>query len=132
MSKLRELVRQGGSRWYVIVAILTGLNLAMQADPRVTVPVDEIFRAVGWRWTINSGYKPELLSDSEFERIKAGPAFARMQTKIQDLSSAFESEARAEKALSVLCVILVTGYLGFSLDAGYKWLRKFRRYPSET
>jgi hypothetical protein len=128
VNALKKLARIGWSKWYVSVAILTGLNLCFAtADPRVTVPVDAIFGAAGWPWTINSGYKPELLSPSEFERIKAGPAYDRMQHRMQDLSDVIESKAKADKALSVLCAILITGYIGFSLDVGYKWLRRRRQ-----
>lgn len=126
VNALKKLARIGWSKWYVIVAILTGLNLWSTGGPRVTVPVDDIFRAVGWTWTINSGYKPELLSSTEFERIKAGPAFGRMQDRMQDLSVAVESKARADKVFVVLGATLISGYIGFSLDAVYHWLRKKR------
>jgi hypothetical protein len=132
VNTLKKFVRIGWSKWYVSVAILTGLVLcSATADPDVTVHADAIFRAVGWTWTINSGYKPELLSPSEFERIKEGPAFGRMKDRMQDLSDAVESKARADKVLCVLCVTLITGYIGYSLDIGYKWLRKRRQQSTQ-
>lgn len=105
---------------------LTGLVIWFATGgPQVTLSVDDVF---GPRLgPPPAGYK--LLTPRELERLDGDPT---LNDREGNLVHAIESKVRADKVLSVLFATLVTGYIGFSLDAGYTWLRKKKQPTSQA
>jgi hypothetical protein len=120
MGKIKELVKLGWSRWYVTLAV-TVMCIVWVALNLCHLGVFE----KNWE-TINSKVIEQL-------------NFLEMGKHLDAHGNEKLAEARSLMGLQqfltdwqvILGAGLFVGYFGFSLDAGYKWVRKTRAAPVE-
>jgi hypothetical protein len=118
MGKAKELVRQGWSQWYVRTGVLTPvvlLALSLCAPVPMSVP-GPIPKSV---------LEVRNLQDNinHLGNVQASEAYDRFQSLLstQDLLTGL---------MVIVCLSVVLCYIGWTLDAGYKWIRN--RWPHAT
>ena len=117
MGKVKELVRTGWSRWYVRVGLAVSLITLVACPPFASREVISELKA-----------RVELqLAEQNLIREKGLHLDEQTQAKLHDADSMITWQENLTDWQFVLGSGLVAGYLGFSLDAGYHWLRKRRQ-----
>jgi hypothetical protein len=111
MGKIRELVRQGWRHWYVRLALLGPVSL--------------------WGLLTLLGAARAVLGAREWASLTVSVAMngsPEAWKALRQLEWLSKVQEFATELTVVACLSFILGYVGFSLDAGYKWLRK-RRAP---
>jgi hypothetical protein len=119
MGKVKELVRQGWSQWYVRVAVVPPvvfLGWSVYAPVPISVP----------------GLIPKSVLEARnleanitrLGNMQASEAYDRFQSLLgmQDLLTSL---------MVIVCLCVCLCYIGWTLDAGYKWIRNRRPHATE-
>jgi hypothetical protein len=117
MGKLKDLVRYGWSRWYVRAAAIVFLAG---------------FALVAYKLSPFGG--ASAIHGDQFESVVAPTLSLQSQlplnggasTNYHFLCSLLEANWWLKVSQWVIWVALITGYIGFSFDVGYHWLRRRR------
>jgi hypothetical protein len=102
MGKIKELLRLGWSRWYVRVAIFVAIAG---------------FVCV---FTLGDYFQGPWLYETLEKTLGA------YRHRYRDFGSLLTMQWRLNAVLNVLFIASIVDYVGWTRDAGYKWLRKRR------
>jgi hypothetical protein len=127
MGKINKLVGLGWSPWYVRIAVLVAIGLS--AWMYLTTEADGISKQSEWRQSLVH----EIVSTTDPQHLRTSwfPQWDRSEASREQLDSLISIQRSFHQLELIVGFTLATGYIGFSLDMGYKWLRKRRAaHPS--
>jgi hypothetical protein len=108
MGKAKELVRLGWSRWYVKGAAFVAIAGFI------------------WIFTLGDYFQGPWLYET-LEKTLGG-----YRHRYRDFGSLLTMQWRLTAVLNVLFIASIVGYVGWTLDAGYKWLCKREQRKPES
>ena len=121
MNALQKLCRIGWSQWYVRLGLGVAVGVGILICISYGLRLPELRNSLGF--TIIDSL------DRKFEHLGPG-IFMANWARVHESREKFISLASLNHGIEELKIIIgsffLTAYAGFSLDAGYHWLRKRR------